>query len=283
MLRRHTVAIVAGIAAAVSLTAGLASGVAAQDDDEQVTLTDRAAAGPRQPERHGRVPGLVIRALHAAVRDVDRQGGRGLRHHRGARRVVGGVQRRAHLHLHVARGAAVVRRRTAHRRGHRLHDQPIARRGMAQPLRHHGQPRGDGDRRAHRGDHVFSAGPQAADDGRLHRPQAHLRGALRGRGHDVRRPRRCRLRAVHPRGLEPGPVVDDGRQPQLLRVGRRRAGDRPGGVPGLRQRRRDGRRPPARARSMPLTWSRRSPSRVSTPIPTSSPSRVFRAGSPSSG
>ena len=39
MLRRHTVAIVAGITAAVSLTAGLATGVAAQDDDEQVTLT----------------------------------------------------------------------------------------------------------------------------------------------------------------------------------------------------------------------------------------------------
>ena len=31
-------------------------------------------------------------------------------------------------------GLEVVRRRAAHRRGHRLHDQPVARRGVAQPL-----------------------------------------------------------------------------------------------------------------------------------------------------
>ena len=49
-------------------------------------------------------------------------------------RVVGGLRGRADVHVHAARGPEVVRRRAAHRRGRRLHDQPVARRGVAQPL-----------------------------------------------------------------------------------------------------------------------------------------------------
>ena len=68
------------------------------------------------------------------------------------RRVVGGIRRRADLHLHAARGSAVVGRRAAHGRRHRLHDQPVARRGVDQPLLDGAEPRGHGARRAHRGD-----------------------------------------------------------------------------------------------------------------------------------
>ena len=103
----------------------------------QVTLTDRAAR--RTSTARTSPPAylvLVLRAVDAAVRHADRQGGRRLRHHPRPRRVVGGVRRRAHLHLHAARGPAVVRRRAADGRGHRLHDQPLARRGVAQPLGH---------------------------------------------------------------------------------------------------------------------------------------------------
>ena len=134
-----------------------------------------------------------------------------------------------------------------------------------------------------RRDHVVGARPEAADDGRLHRPQAHLRGAL-GR----RRPTYDALDGVGsgPYTLEewePGAVVDDGRQPELLRLGRRRAADRPHRVPRVRQRRGDGRRAAGRR-------DRRRPQhpagvvrRASTPTTTSSPSPASRAGSPSWG
>ena len=75
----------------------------------------------------------------------------------------------------------MVRRRAAHRRGHRLHDQPVARRRVDQPLRHGAEPRGDGARRTHAGDRLVGARSEAADDGRVHRAQARLRVDLGGR------------------------------------------------------------------------------------------------------
>ena len=51
----------------------------------------------------------------------------------GARRVLGGVGGRQDVDLQAAPGHQVVRRRAADGRGRRLHDQPLARRGVAQP------------------------------------------------------------------------------------------------------------------------------------------------------
>ena len=160
------------------------------------------------------------------------------------RRVVGGVERRPHLHLHAARGPAVVRRRAADRRRHRVHGQPVARRGVEQPLLD-GRQNLDAvviDERTVEIT-VVGARPEAADDGRLHRARAHLRGDLRRRPRVVRRPRRRRIRPVlaHRVALRTG--LDDGEEPQLVR---RRQRHRPHRVPGVHQRRRDGRRTPGR-------------------------------------
>ena len=59
------------------------------------------------------------------------------------------------------------------------------------------QPHGEGDRRPHRRDHELGARPEAAHDGRLHPPEAHLGEAGQGRDHEVRRHRRRRLGPVH--------------------------------------------------------------------------------------
>ena len=79
-----------------------------------------------------------------------------------------------------------------------------------------------------RGDQVQGAGPEAADDGRLHRPQAHLREDRRRRRSQVRRPRRRRLRPVPARRVQEGPVRALQGQPELLG---RQAAARRGRVP----------------------------------------------------
>ena len=62
-----------------------------------------------------------------------------------------------------------------------------------------GEHHGHGARPADRRDQVVGVGPEAADDGRLHPPEAHL-GEVRQEGdHEVRRRRRRRLWPVHAR------------------------------------------------------------------------------------
>ena len=81
--------------------------------------------------------------------------------------------------------------------------------------------------------------PEAAGDGRLHRPEAHLREVRREGAAQVRRAGRRRLGAVHAGGVQEGPVRALQGQPELLareaRARRRRD-------PQLQQRGRDGRR-----------------------------------------
>ncbi len=197
---------------------------------------DRADQRRRQPQPAGRRRGSGLRGVEPPVRDTDRQGRRGLRHHPRPRRVVGGLG--PDLHVHAARGLEVVGRPAAHRRGHRLHDQPCPRRGVAQPLVDGRQPRREGDRRAHRRDHEQGARPEAADNGRLHRSQTRV-GEIRRQGDpEVRCARRGRLGPVHARRPEAGPVLAAAGEPQLLG---RAARDRRGRVPPVQQWRRHGR------------------------------------------
>ncbi len=85
------------------------------------------------------------------------------------------IGRRVDVHVHPARRAQVVGRRTTHRRRHRLHHQPVPRRGVGQPLLDRPEPHGDRGRRPHRRDRQLGARPEVADDGRVHRAQARLR------------------------------------------------------------------------------------------------------------
>ena len=59
----------------------------------------------------------------------------------GPRQVVEGIRRRQDLDLHAARRPQVVGRPAAHRRGHRVDDQHLARRGVDQPQRDDREPR----------------------------------------------------------------------------------------------------------------------------------------------
>ena len=71
---------------------------------------------------------------------------------------------------------------------------------------------------AHRRDHELGARPEAADDGRLHRPQAHLRDARRRRDPRVRRARRRRVGPVLADRVAVGSGLDDGEEPELVRA-----------------------------------------------------------------
>ena len=113
----------------------------------------RRPAGHRQHEPARRRDRRRLRGLEHPVRHAHRQGGQGLRDDPRPRRVVGGVEGRAHVDLQDAPGPEVVRRQAAHRRGRRLDDQHLARRGVAQPHRDRGEPRRRGDRRHHARDH----------------------------------------------------------------------------------------------------------------------------------
>ena len=68
------------------------------------------------------------------------------------------------------------------------------------------------DRRPDGPDHELGARPEAADDGRLHRSQAHLRAARRRRHARVRRHGRRRLRPVHADRVAVRAGLDDGRR-----------------------------------------------------------------------
>ena len=132
---------------------------------------------------------------------------------------------------------------------------------MAQLLLDDSEHHGDRDRRAHRRAHVERAGSEAPDDGRLHRPEAHLREAERQGDHEVPGARGRRLRAVRDPRAEARPVLADGGEPELLG---RRADRRRGRLPALQQPGRDGRRAPQPARSTRSTTCRRTRSSSSS-------------------
>ena len=138
-VRTNTGGVMKRLIAVAVLVAGLSGGLGRprRAHRTNVTLTVGLLQDMSSPERHGRLPRARVRRLEPAVRHADRQGGRRLRDDPRPGRVVGGVGRRADLHVHPARGAAVVRRRAADRRGRRLHDQPLARRGVVEPLLDH--------------------------------------------------------------------------------------------------------------------------------------------------
>ena len=94
-----------------------------------------ADARPRHAQRHRGALSWPYELWNLQYADAHRQGGGRLLDHPRPRRVVGGDRRRADVHVHAARRTEVVRRRAAHRRGRRVHDQPRARRRLVQPPR----------------------------------------------------------------------------------------------------------------------------------------------------
>ena len=127
---------------------------------------------------------------------------------------------------------------TAHRRGHRVDDQPRDRGGGSTTTRP-SEPRRDGDRRPDRPDRELGPRSEAADDGRLHPSQARIekldaKAITKWNGAtDV---------GSGPFTLQEGKSGQSWTmvQPQLLGRGQT-ASDRPGRVPRLHQRGRDGR------------------------------------------
>ena len=138
----------------------------------------------------------------------------------------------------------MVRRRAAHRRGRRLHDQPLARGGVAQPLRDRREPDGEGDspdRRSwsRRRCPTRSCRRWTSTSSRSTSSRSTTTKAItKYNGADRRR-----LRPVHAHRVQEGPVRALQGQPELLG---RQAGDRRGRDPRVQQRRRDGRGAQAR-------------------------------------
>ena len=151
--RKRRFARLAAAVAATTFGLGAVAGHRPGERPGQGDVRRRHDAGHRQHQPPGRRAGHRLRDLEPAVRHADRQGRRRLRRHARAGRVLGGQRRRADRDLHAAGGPAVERRRAADRRRRRLHDQPLARRGVDQPRRHDRQPRRQGHRRAHGRDH----------------------------------------------------------------------------------------------------------------------------------
>ena len=92
-------------------------------------------------------------------------------------------------------------------------------------------------------DQVVCRRPEAAHDGHVHAPEAHLGAARQGRARQVRRHSGRRLRPIHPRQVREGAVRPLQGQPELLQGP---PGGRPGGAPEVQQPGRDGRRPQER-------------------------------------
>ena len=88
---------------------------------------------------------------------------------------------RQDVDVHAPPEPEVVRRAAAHVGRRRLHDQPRAERGVAQLLVDGREHHGVGAEPAHGRPPLVGARPQAADDGRLHRPEARLRARSRRR------------------------------------------------------------------------------------------------------
>ena len=198
----------------------------------------------------------------------------------GPRRVVE-LRGRQEVDVHAARGSRVVRRHAADRRGRRVHDQPLARGGVAEPHldRRRTSPREATDDRTRRRD-VERQRPEAARALRLHRPEAHLREDRRRRDH-------ASTRRID--GVASGPFSlaewkkgqfwrMDGEPELLARPGR----DRRGRLPRLPEPGRDGRRAAERrARRRAQRAGGRVPA-ASRPPRTSSRSRASRAASTTS-
>ncbi len=139
---------------AIALLLAALTAVTAQGQDEEGGgeaeaepdgLRHRRPAGHRQHEPADRRDGRRLRGLEPPVRDPDEQGGGRLLRDSRPRRVLGGLRGRADLDLQAAPEPEVVRRQAADVRGHRLDDQHLPRRGVAQPLGDHDEP--DGERR----------------------------------------------------------------------------------------------------------------------------------------
>ena len=150
----------------------------AQDDD--VTMTVGLIQDMSSPNVDRRVPRVRLRDVEPAVRHAHRQGGRRLRDDPGARRVVGGLGRRADVHVHAcARGCSG-------RDGEPLTAEDVAytiNRSRDEEWVNHYSTVAEPRRRrrsttARSRSSSVGARSEAADDGRLHRPQAHLRADL---------------------------------------------------------------------------------------------------------
>ena len=182
------------IAVAV-LVAGLSGGLsrhAAAED--KVTLTVGLLQDMSSPNVTRRLPRAGVRRLEPPVRHAHRQVGRRLLDGSRPGRVVGGVGRRPDLHLHAcARASSGPTMSRSPPTTSRTRSIARATSNGRTTTRPPSEPRRHRDRRSHRPDHELGARSEAADDGRLHRAQAHLRDARRRRDPRVRRARRRRL------------------------------------------------------------------------------------------
>ena len=166
----------------------------------------RRRGGRRRRRREGRLHGRAhvndfdslnpivgrrgprLRGLEPPVRDADRQGGGRLRHDPRPRRVVGGLERRQDVHVHAARRAR--RGRTARRSPPRTsptRSTARARRSGSTTTRPSTNLTAKAIDDTHRRDRELGARPEAADDGRLHPPEAHL-GEARRQGRSTKYP-----------------------------------------------------------------------------------------------
>ena len=171
----------------------------------------------RHPQPAGGRRGPRLRGLEPPVRDADRQGGGRLRHDPGARRVVGGVQRRQDVHVQASRGLEVVGRRAADGGGRRVHGQRAREEEWLNYTSDRREPHREGDRRAHGRDHERGARTRSC-----RRWTSTSSRSTSGRSTTPRRStkydgaRRRRLRPLHAQGGQARPVLVDAGERQLL-------------------------------------------------------------------
>ena len=217
----------------------------------------RPDPGPRHAERDRGVPRVVVRAVEPAVRDAHRQGRRRLRHRARPGRELGGERRRADVHVHASRRprSGATASRSPPTTSPSRSTPPAIRSGSttssttAEPRRHR-------DRRAHGGDHQLGAGSEAADRWTCTSCPKHI--------WESRSPRATSPPTTALDGVGSGPFTLTGveaGQSWTMKANpnywQGRAGDRPGRLPGVHQRRRHGGGAASRARSTPPTRCRR--------------------------
>ena len=254
-------------------------GPSAQDDEKVVLTVGLDRRRHAQPPRRRR--GARLRGLEPPVRDADRQGGGRLRDDPRPRRVLGGSND-GQTYTYTLReglkwsdGEPLTAEDVAYTVNRAREEEWLNYSSTTANL----TAKATDDRTVVIT--LVGARSEAPDDGRLHRPQAHLREASTPRQHHAST-RRTDGVGSGPFTLaecEARPVLADGGEPELLG---RRAGDRRGRLPRLQQPATRWSPRSSRARSTPRTTSRRSRSSSSSRPRASSRSRASRAASTSS-